>query len=150
MIQKLSGFSVIDSDMVVEGSLSCNGQLVVRGSVKGSIQAESVVISDTGAVTADTKVRDMVIGGNFEGDITADEEVTILGTGNCSGKVECRNIVIEAGGIINAEINSTFAKKTTAEKSPISLAKNQTLLKNKIHAYFSSFFRLLNTAKSGK
>ncbi|MCJ7774429.1 MAG: polymer-forming cytoskeletal protein, partial [Desulfobacterales bacterium] len=59
-MNKLSGFSVIDNDMVVEGSLSCDGQLVIRGSVKGSIKAQSVVISDDGAVTSDIKVKSMV------------------------------------------------------------------------------------------
>ena len=96
MKNKTSGFSVIDNDMDVEGSLSCNGQLVIRGSVKGSIKAEGVVISDNGVVLADTKVNNMVVGGKFEGDIVATDEVTILSTGICSGKVECKNLVIEA------------------------------------------------------
>lgn len=149
MTSKSNGFSVIDSDMEAEGSLSCNGQLVVRGSIKGSIQAESVVISDNGIVIADTKVKSMVIGGNFEGDITAAEEVTILSTGICSGKVECQNLVIEAGGIINAEVTSTFVQESLPEKPPTPLTKNKNQLMEKLRSYFSSFSRL-NTAKSGK
>jgi len=146
---KLNGFSVIDSDMAAEGSLSCKGQLVVRGSIKGSIRAETVVISDNGIVVADTKVKSMVIGGKFEGDITAAEEVTILRTGICSGKVECNNLVIEAGGIINAEVNSTFVKESSTENTPIPINKDKNQLIEKLQAYFSSFLRL-NTAKSGK
>jgi cytoskeletal protein CcmA (bactofilin family) len=146
---KSNGFSVIDNDMDVEGSLSCNGRLVVRGSIKGSIRAESVVISDNGIVVADTKVKSMVIGGKFEGDITAAQEVTILSTGICSGKVECKNLVIEAGGIINAEVNSTFVKESLPEETPIPLNKNKNQFIGKLQTYFSSFFRL-NTAKSGK
>ena len=149
MTNKSNGFSVIDNDMDVEGSLSCNGRLVVRGSIKGSIQAESIVISDNGIVVADTKVKSMVIGGKFEGDITAAEEVTILKTGICSGKVECKNLVIEAGGIINAEVNSTFVQESSPENTPIPLNKDKNQLIGKLQAYFSSFLRL-NTAKSGK
>jgi len=135
--------------MNVEGSLACKGRLVVRGSIKGSIQAENIVISDTGIVIADIKVQNMVVGGKFEGDISAGEEVTILSTGICSGKVECKNLVIEAGGIINAEVNSTFVRESSPENNPapVTKTKNQTI--GKLHAYFSSFLRL-NTAKSGK
>ena len=151
MTDKETGFSVIDSDMNVEGSLSCNGRLVVRGSIKGSIKAQSVVISDNGAIIADTKVKvnSMVIGGTFEGDITADGEVTILHTGNCSGKVECKNLVIEAGGIINAEVNSTSVHETIPENSPPPLKPKKDQVKEKIQDHLSSIFRL-NTAKSGE
>lgn len=149
MTDKTNGFSVIDSDMDVEGRLSCNGRLVVRGSVKGSIKAEGVVISDNGVVYADTKVKSMVVGGKFEGDIAATEEVTILSTGICSGKVECKNLVIEAGGIINAEVNCTFMKKLTSESKLTPTTKNQHLMKGKLQDYFSSFFHL-KTVKTGK
>lgn len=142
------GFSVIDSDMDVEGSLSCDGQLVIRGSIKGSVKAESVVISDSGAVAADIKVKNMVIGGKFEGDISAAEEVTILRTGSCSGKIECRNIVIESGGILNAEVNSTFTRELSPAESTL-VHKNENPVKEKLRAHVSSLFQL-NSAKSGK
>jgi cytoskeletal protein CcmA (bactofilin family) len=144
-----NGFSVIDKDMEVKGDFSCNGRMVVRGSLKGSIKAESVVIADEAEVYADTKVKSMVIGGMFEGDINAAEEVTILSTGNCSGKVECKNLVIEAGGVINAEVNCTFVKESVPENNCNHVNKNPNPLKRKLQASFSSFFNL-NTAKSEK
>lgn len=148
-MDKKAGFSVIDSDMNVEGSLSCDGKLVIRGSVKGSIKAEGVVISDHSVVYADTKVKNMVVGGKFEGDIAATEEVTILSTGVCSGKVECKNLVIEAGGIINAEVNCTFMKELTSENTSAPINKKQSSVKGRLQDYVSSFFHL-KTAKSGK
>lgn len=148
-MDKKGGFSVIDSDMDVEGSLSCDGRLVIRGSVKGSIKAEGVVISDNGVVYADTKVKDMVVGGKFEGDIAATEEVTILRTGVCSGKVECKNLVIEAGGIINAEVNCTFMKELASGNTSATIHKKQSSVKGKLQDYVFSFLHL-KTAKSGK
>jgi cytoskeletal protein CcmA (bactofilin family) len=151
--EKKSGFSVIDNDMDIEGSLSCNGRLVVRGSIKGSIEAESVVISDTGAIIADMKVANMVVGGKFEGDIVAAEEVTILSTGTCNGKVECKNLVIEAGGILNAEVNSTSVRETpqetVPESDPVPDNKKKNTLLQKLRTYVSLVFRS-NNAKSGK
>ena len=32
------------------------------------------------------------------------EELIILSTGNCAGKVVCKNLVVEAGGILNANV----------------------------------------------
>ena len=149
MTDNKNGFSVIDTDMEVEGNFVCDGQLVIRGTLKGSIQAERVVISDHSVVAADTKVKSMVIGGKFEGDITASDEVTILSTGVCSGKVECRNLVIEAGGIINAEVHSTSLKDRAPADPAFSIDKKLNQVKEKSASYLSSFLRL-NTAKTGK
>jgi len=149
VIDKKSGFSVIDADMEVEGNLSCDGQLVIRGSLKGSIRAERVVISEHSVVIADTKVESMVIGGKFEGDIIASEEVTILSTGVCSGKVECKNLVIEAGGIINAEVNSTSVKDPVPPVPDVPIDQKLNQVKEKSASYLSSFLRL-NTEKTGK
>ena len=59
-----------------------------------------VVISEDGAVYAETNVNSITIGGTFEGDIKASKEFVVLSTGKCTGKVECKDLVVEAGQTI--------------------------------------------------
>jgi cytoskeletal protein CcmA (bactofilin family) len=98
-------FSIIDKDLTVEGTLLSTGKLVVRGTVRGRLEGDTVIIAEEGAVYAETKVSSMSIAGVFEGDVKASEELVILSTGKCSGRVICKNLVIEAKGIVNAQVS---------------------------------------------
>lgn len=97
-------FSIIDKALTVDGTLTTQGRLVIKGTVKGALEGDTVVIAKEGSVYADTKVASMTIGGTFEGEIHASKELIILSTGNCSGHVECKDFVVEAGGVLNAQV----------------------------------------------
>ena len=105
MANKSKNISIVDKELTVEGIVSTKGKMIIKGTVKGTLEGETVVIAKEGSVYANTKVKDMTIGGIFEGEIIVSNELIILPTGNCSGKVECKNLVVEAGGILNAEVN---------------------------------------------
>lgn len=98
--------SIIDKDVKVDGTITGKGRLIIRGTVNGSIAGETVVIAEEGRVTSDAKVACMTISGVFDGDIDADGEVVITSSGKCSGKISCKDIVVENGGILNAEVIS--------------------------------------------
>jgi cytoskeletal protein CcmA (bactofilin family) len=101
---KIKDFSIIDKALTVDGTLTTKGRLVIKGTVKGTLEGDTVVIAKEGAVYADTKVASLTIGGTFEGEIHASKELIILSTGNCSGRVECKDFVVEAGGVLNAQV----------------------------------------------
>ena len=105
MKNKSKDFSIIDKELTVDGTISSKGKLVIKGVVKGTLIGETVIIAEEGKVFADTKASSMTIGGTFEGEIRASTELIILSTGNCSGKVVCKDFVVEAGGILNAKVN---------------------------------------------
>ena len=107
MADKSKNFSIVDHGLTVDGTVSCRGRLVVKGIVKGSLEGETIIIAKEGAVYSDTKVASMTISGIFEGSVRASEELVILSTGRCSGKVVCKNLVVEAGGVLNAEVSCT-------------------------------------------
>jgi len=104
---KSKNISIIDQGATVEGSFSCKGRLVIKGTVKGTLLGDIVTIAKEGAVYADTKAVSITIGGIFEGEIEGADELIILSTGNCSGKIICKDLAVEAGGILNAEVTCT-------------------------------------------
>jgi cytoskeletal protein CcmA (bactofilin family) len=116
---KAKNFSIVDKGLTVDGTVSCKGKLIIKGTVKGKLEGDTVIIAEEGAAYADTAVRSMTIGGKFEGQIEASNELIILASGVCSGKVVCKNLVVEAGGILNAEVKCTNFQeiKPTAEKT---------------------------------
>ncbi len=104
MKKKSKDFSIIDKELTVEGTVSTKGKLVIKGKVKGTLIGDTVIIAKEGVVQADTKASRMTIGGTFEGEVHVSDELIILETGKCSGRIVCKDFVVEAGGIINADV----------------------------------------------
>jgi cytoskeletal protein CcmA (bactofilin family) len=105
MRNKSDNISIIDDGLTVDGTISVKGKLVIKGTVNGTLVGETVIVAEEGVVCADTKVASITIGGKFEGELSASNELIILSTGSCNGRVVCKNLVVEAGGILNAEVN---------------------------------------------
>jgi cytoskeletal protein CcmA (bactofilin family) len=97
-------FSIIDKGMTVDGSLVGKGNLVVKGSVKGTLIGESVVISEEGHIAAETKADTLTVGGSFEGRAETSGQLVILATGKCTGEIICGDLVVEAGGRLDARV----------------------------------------------
>lgn len=104
MSDKETKFSIIDKGMTVDGSVDGRGNLVVNGTLKGTLSGDSVVISEEGRVAAETKARTLTIGGNFEGRVETTGQLVILATGHCSGEIVCADLVVEAGGRLDARV----------------------------------------------
>jgi cytoskeletal protein CcmA (bactofilin family) len=109
--------SIIDKELKIEGSISSSGKLIIKGQVTGTIDGDVVIIAEDGLVNSSaTKVSSITIGGNFQGDIIASKELIILATGKCAGKVECKDLIVENGGILNAEVSCKTSSKLSQGK----------------------------------
>ncbi|MCG8567199.1 MAG: polymer-forming cytoskeletal protein [Desulfobacterales bacterium] len=118
-----NNLSIIDRELKIEGSISSRGKLIIKGEVTGSIEGEEVIIAEDGRVASSaTQVVSITIGGEFQGEIVASKELVILKTGTCSGKVECKDLIVENGGILNAEVScKTSVKPSDKRESKKSL-----------------------------
>jgi len=109
-------FSIIDKGLTIDGTVSTNGRLIIKGVLKGTLVGKDVVIAEEGAVYADTQVESITIAGIFEGHIRASKELNILSTGNCKGEIVCKDFSVEAGGILNAHVTCITAGEHVSEK----------------------------------
>ena len=102
---------------MVEGKISRKGTLVIKGTVTGTLVGDTVVIAEEGALIAQTKVSSITIGGRFEGDITASNELILLSTGNCSGTVACKDLTVESGGRLNAKVSYVPSRRKLPDET---------------------------------
>ncbi len=98
-------FSIIDEGFTVDGTVTGKGRLVIKGTVKGAVTGDNVVIAEEGAVYAEARAKEITIGGVFDGQVEAEKALVILSTGKCSGNVKCHDLVVEAGGALNANVS---------------------------------------------
>ncbi len=109
--------SIIDKELKIDGSISSAGKLIIKGRVTGTIDGDEVIIAEDGMVqSSSTRVASITIGGKFQGEICASKELIILATGVCSGKVECKDLIVENGGVLNAEVTCKTSSKLDGSK----------------------------------
>ncbi|MBW1650368.1 MAG: polymer-forming cytoskeletal protein [Deltaproteobacteria bacterium] len=111
MIEKNKNISIINEDIKIKGNIYSKNELIVKGDISGTLKAESLTIAKGGKVAADITSATIIIGGDFQGEINAGKELTILSGGNCSGKITSKNIVIKKGAIVNASITQNIQTK---------------------------------------
>jgi cytoskeletal protein CcmA (bactofilin family) len=97
-------FSIIDEGFTVDGTVTGKGRLVIKGTVKGAVSGDNVVIAEGGAVYADARANEITIGGIFDGQVEAQKVIVVLSTGKVTGQVKCNDLVVEAGGMLNASV----------------------------------------------
>lgn len=103
-------FSIIDEGFTVDGTVTGKGRLVIKGTVKGAVTGDNVVIAEEGTVFAEAHAKELTIGGVFDGQVEAEKALVILSTGKCSGEVKCHDLVVEAGGSLNANVSCKSIK----------------------------------------
>lgn len=104
MKDKTKALSIVDKGFSVEGTVYAHGKLVIVGTLKGTLVGTAVVAAEGSLVTAHAKVEDLVIAGDFEGDVTVYNRLHISPTGNFSGNIICKDLRLEAGGILNGSV----------------------------------------------
>jgi len=122
---KNSNISIFDNELRLKGSFSFKGRLIIKGSFEGKIAGENLIIAEEGVVLAEINTENVTIGGQFEGYITALNEVMILSTGICSGKISCKSLVVKTGGLLNGDIRCTKDLNPEPEKESVSVEKEE-------------------------
>jgi len=96
--------SIINKGCRLNGTLDFKGYLIVAGTVEGVLNAESVITEEGSTIKADVTSENLTIAGTFEGNIIVTGLLTLLGTSNVRASIQCGNLVVEEGGILNGRI----------------------------------------------
>ncbi len=120
---KKTSLSIIDDGITIEGRVEFTGELLVRGRLNGKVTGETVTIAEEGAVRAEVDIERMTVGGLFDGEVRITEELIILPGGECRGRVICKNLVVQAGGLLNADVSHLGSPDSYREKKISAPAK---------------------------
>lgn len=103
---KLKGVEITDCDT-----------LVVEGLVEATMDSRVIQISERGAFKGAAEIDIAEIHGQFDGNLTVRQKLTIFSTGKVSGKIRYGKVVIEEGGQLTGEI--LFGAATPSAKSSV-------------------------------
>jgi cytoskeletal protein CcmA (bactofilin family) len=97
--------SVLGPTLRFRGELSAQEDLIVQGSVEGSItHTQSLTVGTDGTMKGDIRARVIVVDGKIEGDMYATESVTIRATAKVKGNVFAPRVAITDGAFFQGQI----------------------------------------------
>jgi len=103
---KLKGVEITDCDT-----------LVVEGSVEATMDSRVIQISERGSFKGSAEIDVAEIRGLFDGNLTVRQKLVIFSTGKVTGKVRYGKVVIEEGGQLSGEIESSASSTGTTSSA---------------------------------
>ncbi len=98
--------SNIEGDIRVNGTLSCDGDLIIDGQLEGELSVKgNLTITEIGNVGANTEASYLSVAGKLKGEISAEKGVLIKSTASVLGAIDTSEIIIEDGADYSGAIN---------------------------------------------
>ncbi len=101
----------IGKSIAIKGDLTGNEDMVIEGSVEGSIDLPNnqLTIGANGVIKAEIHAKSVIVIGHVVGNINGIERVEIQGTGRVEGNVGAPKFVVAEGAQLDGSIQMTGA-----------------------------------------
>ena len=97
--------TVVGPSVNVEGDFSSEGNIVVKGTVSGSVKTSKLLTVEKGAkILANIKAGNAIISGSVRGNVKVSERLDLYDTAQVAGDVECKILSVAAGALIQGKV----------------------------------------------
>ena len=96
--------SIIGKNSDISGELNVSGTLRIDGMVRGKLNAECVIVSESAMVKGDIKARAIIVGGKVEGNLIGEEMIEIKPKGAVLGEIFTNKFFVIEGGTLNGRV----------------------------------------------
>ena len=112
--------SVIGPTLVFKGELSADEDLVIEGTIEGTIahHKKNLTIGKQGRVTANIHASSVIVEGELNGDIHGDGLVSIAKGATVTGNVYCDRLVLQDGACFNGRVEMSPVKQLAVAPEP--------------------------------
>jgi len=104
--------TVIGADSTIKWELVIKGTVRIDGFVEGDIQADWVVVGESGRIKGNVQARTMVVGGRVEGNLEASEIVEMKDKAQVFGEICTAKLAMSEGALFDGQ--SSMKKKMEA------------------------------------
>jgi cytoskeletal protein CcmA (bactofilin family) len=124
--------SVIGPTLVIKGELSADEDLVIEGTIEGTIahHKKNLTIGKHGRVTADIHASSVLVEGELNGDIHSDGLVSLAKGARVTGDLYCNRLVTEDGARFNGKIEMAIPSSLKVAPKPEEVEQEFTEAEN--------------------
>jgi cytoskeletal protein CcmA (bactofilin family) len=112
MRSKTKDITIISEKSDIEGKLKMPGKVMILGSFTGSINSSTLEIFKDGRAVGSIEAENVIVAGYFEGELACSGLLTIAKTGTVKGRVAYGNLLVELGGLLDAEVFQLESRDT--------------------------------------
>ncbi len=119
--------SVIGPTLVIKGELSADEDLVIEGTIEGTIahHKKNLTIGKKGRVTADIHASSVLIEGELNGDIHSDGLVSLAKGARVTGDLYCNRLVTEEGARFNGKLEMAIPSPLKVAPDPEAIEEKE-------------------------
>ncbi|MEO5815924.1 MAG: polymer-forming cytoskeletal protein [Gemmatimonadaceae bacterium] len=100
-----SGYSLLDSQLTVDGDIETDGSLRIDGRLNGNIlRCDTVVLGAGASMNGDVRAREVIVGGTLTGNVYASERVELQPTAVVTGDITAQLVLVQEGGVVNGRV----------------------------------------------
>ncbi|MHB8057284.1 MAG: bactofilin family protein [Desulfuromonadaceae bacterium] len=103
--------TIVGPDSILKGDITSKGTIKVDGVIEGNVTSDCLIIGETGSLTGDVTVREIVVGGKVIGNIHAADGVDIQRKGEVCGDIFAARLTIAEGGHFDGRSTMQQQKK---------------------------------------
>ena len=122
--------TTIGSSVRIKGEVTGGEDLIIQGSVEGTINLKdhSVSIGEQGRIQANVYAKNISVQGELTGDLQGTEKVTIAKSGKVKGNIAAPRVVLEDGASFKGSIDMESKPSAAPASAPAanSAAKAKT------------------------
>lgn len=98
--------TIIGQGITIEGEISADDEVIVRGTVRGKITGREAVVVEPGAVVeADVSAASAVVGGRLTGNLTVVDKIDLQTGARLVGDVKAARITIADGASFKGNVD---------------------------------------------
>ncbi len=109
--------AVIGPSITVKGDVSGDEDLLILGKVQGTVNLaqHNVTIGSSGKVKADVRGKNLIIEGEVDGELKAQEQIVLRHTARVEGSISAPRVALEDGAVFRGAIEMDSASKVVKE-----------------------------------
>ncbi|MFA7653674.1 MAG: polymer-forming cytoskeletal protein [Candidatus Magasanikbacteria bacterium] len=97
--------TIVGPSVNVEGDFASEGNIIVKGSVAGSVHTSRHLAVEFGAkIMANVRAGSAQVAGEVRGNMKVKESLELLSTARVTGDIEAKTLVIEAGALLFGKV----------------------------------------------
>lgn len=97
-----TGLNALVKGTIVEGTVKCDSDLRVDGTILGNLICKAkVIIGPTGAVEGEITCQNAVIEGRFKGNLRVSELLNVRETAEIDGEISTGKLIVQSGARFN-------------------------------------------------
>ncbi len=96
--------TIIGADTSIKGEINSKGTVRIDGDFEGTLEADWVIVGESGRIRGDIRSRGTIIGGRVEGNVNSTEIIEIKHKAEVYGEICTQRLSVSEGAIFDGKV----------------------------------------------